>query len=147
MFLGFGLAALHIADRDLPMGTLMRMGPGNFPAWLGAILSFFGLFIAARGLWRLRPEEIRGRSPDSLQWTIRPVACIVGAMVAFGFVMPRYGLVPALLAMFLVNAFAARDIRWGETVAVTLVLTAFAVIVFVGLLKLPFQLFPGVYLV
>ena len=38
IFLAFGLAAIHIADRDLPMGTMMRMGPGNFPALLGGIL-------------------------------------------------------------------------------------------------------------
>ena len=32
VFLAFGLAAMHIADRDYPMGTLVRMGPGDFPA-------------------------------------------------------------------------------------------------------------------
>jgi hypothetical protein len=39
VFLAFGLAAMHIADRDDPMGSLQHMGPGNFPAALGLILA------------------------------------------------------------------------------------------------------------
>ena len=133
---------MHYADRDLPMGTLMRMGPGNFPAALGAILAFFGLFIAARGLWRTPP----GTSAGSVSWELRPVGCIVAAMVAFGFAMPRFGLLPALLVMFAITTFASRELRWREALTLTVVLSAFAVIVFILLLKLPFQLWRGFYL-
>ena len=133
---------MHYADRDLPMGTLTRMGPGNFPAALGAILAFFGLFIAARGLWRTPP----GTSASSMTWELRPVGAIVAAMVAFGFVMPRLGLLPALLVMFTITALASRELRWREALALTLALSAFALVVFVLLLKLPFQLWRGFYL-
>ena len=146
---------MHYADRDLPMGTLMHMGPGNFPAALGAILAFFGLFIAARGLWRA-PPKILGRSPNSLRqapelgapspWELRPVGCIVGAMAAFGFLMPRLGLLPALMGMFALAVLASRELRWREALVLTAVLSAFAVVVFVLLLKLPFQLWRGFYL-
>lgn len=142
MFLSFGVAAMHYADRDLPMGTLMRMGPGNFPAALGAILAFFGLFIAARGLWRAPP----GTSDGAVAWELRPVGCIVAAMAAFGFVMPRLGLLPALVVMFGITVLAGRELRWREALALTVVLSAFAVIVFIVLLKLPFQLWRGFYL-
>ena len=133
---------MHYADRDLPMGTLMHMGPGNFPAALGAILAFFGLFIGARGLWRAPP----GTSVESISWELRPVGCIVGAMAAFGFLMPRLGLLPALIAMFTLAVLASRELRWREALALTAVLSAFAVVVFVLLLKLPFQLWRGFYL-
>jgi hypothetical protein len=49
--------------------------------------------------------------------------------------------------MFLIVAFAGRDLRWREVVVLTVVMTALAVGVFVVLLKLPFQLVPGFYLV
>ena len=140
VFLAFGLAAMVIADRDFPMGTLAHMGPGNFPAALGVVLALFGVFLAARGLGWSKTEA-------AVHWDLRPVGCIVGAMVAFGFVLPRFGLIAALVAMFLIAAFAGRDLRWREVVVLTVVMTALAVGVFVVLLKLPFQLVPGFYLV
>ena len=140
IFLAFGWAAITIADRDYPMGSLMRMGPGNFPAALGLILGFFGIYLAARGVgWR--------RAAEPVTWTWRPVGCIVASMLLFGFLMPRLGLVPALVAMFFVAAAGGREFRWREVAVLTAVMTALAVGVFVYLLKLPFQLFPGFYLV
>ena len=141
IFLGIGLAAIHLADRDYPMGTAMHMGPGNFPVLLGGILGLFGIYLAARGLgW---PEK----TPGAVAWHWRPVGCIAGSMLAFGFLVPRVGLVPALVAMFFLAALAGREFRWREVLALTVVMTALAVGVFVYLLKLPFQLWPGFYLV
>jgi hypothetical protein len=68
-------------------------------------------------------------------------------MVAFGFLLPRVGLVGALIAMFVIAALGGREFRWREVLVLTVVMTAFAVGVFVVLLKLPFQLVPGFYLV
>jgi hypothetical protein len=59
--------------------------------------------------------------------------------------MPRLGLVPALVVMFFVAAAGGREFRWGEVLVLTVVMTAFSAGVFVRVLKLPFQLFPGVY--
>jgi hypothetical protein len=141
LFLAFGLAAMGIADRDYPMGTIAHMGPGNFPAALGAILAFLGLYLAARGLWNAPP----GTRAAPVTWDWRPVGCIVGSMLAFGFLLPRLGLVPALVVMFVLAALGGRELRWREVLALTAVMTAFAVGVFVYLLKLPFALFPGFY--
>ncbi len=140
LFLAIGFAAIHIADRDYPMGTALRMGPGNFPVLLGGILGLFGIYLAARGLgW---PEK----TPGPVAWDWRPVSCIVASMLLFGFLVPRAGLVPALAAMFFVAALGGREFRWREVLVLIVVMTALAVGVFVYLLKLPFQLFPGVYL-
>jgi hypothetical protein len=141
VFLAFGLAAMHIADRDYPMGTLVRMGPGDFPAALGLILALFGVYLAARGLGWPRKDE----APVAWDW--RPVGCIVASMFLFGFLLPRLGLVSAAAAMFVVAALGGREFRWREVLALTAVMTAFAVGVFVYLLKLPFQLAPGIWLV
>jgi hypothetical protein len=138
IFFSFGWAALVIADNDYPMGSLTRMGPGDFPAGLGVILGLFGIFLMARGI---------GWSRDTATWNWRPVSCIVGSMLVFGFLVPRAGLVPALAAMFFVAALGGREFRWREVSLIALVMTALAVLVFVYLLKLPFQLVPGFYLV
>ena len=66
-------------------------------------------------------------------------------MVLFGFLLPRLGLVPALVAMFFAAAAGGREFRFLEVLVLTAVMTVFAVAVFVYVLKLPFQLFPGMY--
>jgi hypothetical protein len=140
VFLGFGWGAMHGA-REFEIGTLARMGPGWFPAALGVVLALFGVFLMARGIgW---PEK----SPGAVAWGWRAPLCIVASMLGFGFLVPRLGLVPALVAMFFLAALGGREFRWREVLMLTLVMTALAVGVFVYLLKLPFQLVPGVYLV
>jgi hypothetical protein len=138
VFLAFGWGAISHA-RLYEVGTLMRMGPGWFPTALGVILALFGVFLIARGIGWSRKEAV--------SWGWRPVTCIVVAMLAFGFLLPRLGLVPALVAMFFIAAFGGRDFRWPQVLVLTVVMTAFAIGVFVVLLKLPFQLVPGFYLV
>jgi hypothetical protein len=169
VFAAFGAAAIHFV-REYPLGTAMRMGPGYFPAALGWILIGFGAFLCVRGLWRWVPSPRRkAKQVDGLDfvrgdptpaaapaaawdwreatWSMRPVAGIAASMLVFGFVMPRLGLIPALVPMFFAAALGGREFRWREVLILTIVMTAFAVGVFVVLLKLPFPLFPGFYLV
>jgi putative tricarboxylic transport membrane protein len=165
VFLAFGAAAVYFA-REYPLGTPMRMGSGYFPTLLGWILGAFGVYLSARGIWQMarrapRAEEAEldfvqqdnlGPAPVAWSWRAaawgwRAVACIVASMVVFGFLMPRLGLVPALVAMFFVAALGGREFRWREVLVLTALMTALAVGVFVVLLKLPFQIFPGFYLV
>jgi hypothetical protein len=144
----------------------MRMGSGYFPTVLGWILGAFGVYLFARGIWQMargapREEEgaldfvqqaDRGPAPvawswQQVAWGGRAVACIVASMLLFGFLMPRLGLVPALVAMFFIAALGGREFRWRQVLVLTVLMTALAVGVFVVLLKLPFALFPGIYLV
>ena len=134
LFLLIGLAAVAGA-RDFEMGTAMRMGPAYFPTVLGWILYGFGAFLLLRGI-------ARGGGP-AVRWGWRPLAFVTLGLVAFGFAINRFGLIPALLAMFLVGAAAGREYRFHEVLVLALVLSAFAVGVFVYALKLPFRLFVG----
>ena len=61
----------------------------------------------------------------------------------FGFIISRLGLIPALVAMFFVSALAGREFRFKEVLLLTVLMSAFAVGVFVYGLKLPFRLLPG----
>ena len=136
LFLAIGVGAIVVA-RAYPFGTAMRMGSGYFPTVLGAILILFGVYLIVRGA--------RSREQTIISWGWWPLACITVSMVLFGFLLPRFGLVPALVALFFAAAIGGREFRWLEVLVLAVVMTAFALVVFVYVLKLPFQLFPGVY--
>src|SRR2546425_3326808 len=138
IFLLIGAGAIVVA-RDYPFGTAMRMGSGYFPTVLSAILVGFGAFLMARGA--------RSKERAAVTWGWKPLACIVASMLLFGFLLPRLGLVPALVALFFTAAAGGREFRIAEVLALTVGMTAFAGFVFVYVLKLPFQLLPGVYFV
>ena len=137
LFLAIGVVAVLVA-RDYPMGTALRMGSGYFPTVLGGILALFGAYIMARGA--RRGDKVQGA------WGWRPLACIAASMLLFGYLMPRFGLAPALIAMFFAAALGGREFRFKEVLALTAVMTAFAAGVFLYGLKLPYPLFSGVYL-
>jgi hypothetical protein len=134
LFLLIGLGAVAGA-RDYEMGTAMRMGPAYFPTVLGWILYAFGAFLLLRGIAR--------GGGAAVTWGWRPLAFVTLALLAFGFVITRFGLIPALAAMFLACACAGRELRILEVVVLAAVLSAFAVGVFVYALKLPFRLVAG----
>jgi hypothetical protein len=136
--LAFGLAAIHNRrPRSADGHDDGAWAPGNFPGAAGRDPRLFGIYLAARGLgW---PEKTPRRVV--VEW--RPVSCIVASMLIFGFVLPRLGLVAALVPMFFVAALGGRGFRWREVLVLTAVMTAFAVGVFVVLLKLPSRSFPA----
>ena len=74
MFIGFGIAAIVVA-RDYPMGSAMRMGPGYFPTYLGAIMAVLGAVIAARS------TRIQGDGITPFAW--RPLVMLCVAFIVY----------------------------------------------------------------
>lgn len=132
LFIFIGVLAVVIA-REYPMGVAARMGPGYFPSVLSGILCLFGVYILVRGI--RAGEQVKG------PWAWKPLALIALSIVLFGFLMDRFGMVPALVAVFFVSAFAGHEFRFKETLLLTLLMGAFAVGVFFYGLKLPYPLF------
>jgi hypothetical protein len=134
IFVLIGVLAVAVA-RGYPFGTAMRMGAGYFPTVLGGILILLGAWVMARGL-RLGERLESG-------WGWKPLALIVVAILLFGFVMPRLGLIPALAAVLFVSALAGREFRFKEVLVLTAVLCAFAAVVLLYVLKMPYPLIAG----
>jgi hypothetical protein len=132
-FFSFGVLAVLLA-RGLPIGTTMRMGPGYFPTVLGALLALLGVIISARGLW-LRKEA-------SKPWSLRPLLLVLGAVLAFAFLIDTFGLVAATLALITLSCMGGREGRLWETALLSLMLMILAVGLFVYGLGLPFKVWP-----
>jgi len=131
LFILIGAFALAAA-RGYPVGSAMRMGPGYFPMVLGWLLIALGALVGLRAA--------RQRDWQPVAWGWKPLVWISASILLFGFLMPRLGLVPALVAMFPVAAAAGREFRLKEVLVLTLVMSAFAGGVFVYGLKLPYRL-------
>ena len=134
MLIAVGTLAVVLA-RDYPLGTVVRMGPGYFPVVLGALLVLFGIYVLVKGL----------RSADKIEagWSLRALIVLPLALALFGFLMDRAGFVPALVVLVFGSAAAGSEFKLVEIVALTVVLTALSVAVFVWGLGLPYPLFAG----
>ncbi len=135
MLIATGAAAVVMA-RDYSFGTALRMGPGYFPSVLGGVLVLFGLYLLVQGL----------RSGDRIEgnWSVRALIVLPLALVLFGLTMEYAGFVPALMVLIVGSSAATKEFRLLESLLLAAGLTAFAVVLFIWGLGLPYPLFSGV---
>jgi hypothetical protein len=101
---------------------------GGLVAILGTALLLRSLRLEGPGLPRVR---------------LRPALFVLGASVAFGYLLKPLGLVLATLLLVVVSALGGHEFRWKEALLLAAGLAAFAVAVFVYGLGLPFPLWPS----
>jgi len=134
MFLSFASVAV-LAARGYSIGTAGRMGPGYFPMALGLVLGLLGFLIIARSV-------VAGSGAISgLQ--LRPLLVLAGAVLTFGLLIERLGLVVTLVVVVAASAVASRESRPLEVAALAGTLAAFSVGIFVYALRLPLPIWPS----
>ncbi|RDJ20358.1 tripartite tricarboxylate transporter TctB family protein [Bosea caraganae] len=134
IFAAFGLAGIAMGWSFDP-GTAREMGSGYFPRLLSWGILALGLVITARGLAATHGDKI-----EALH--LRPFAFMIAGIVLFGLLLERAGLVISLLVLFGFAGAACYDSRWKEVVISGLLLTVFAVLVFIYGLELPMPMWP-----
>ena len=133
LFIAIGASAAFLA-RNLAFGTAMRMGPGYVPRGLAVAVMALGAIVLLRGLLRGGPAVEKGR------W--RPLLIVLGAILAFGLLIERAGLVAAGAALVVAARFADDERRPLETLAFAAALALAAAALFVYLLGLPYRVWP-----
>jgi hypothetical protein len=132
LFIALGCAGFIVA-LSYPFGSLQEMGPGFFPRVLGLVLVVFGLITAVKGL--------RSGNPVQGPWGWAALLKLCFALVAFGWLMEHAGLLPALVTLIVVSAWAGKEFRLTDVLVLTLVLCVMALAIFVWGLGLPYSLF------
>lgn len=132
MFVAFGLLAIVVA-RDYPMGTAMRMGPGYFPTYLGALLLLVGGSVSLRSL------KTSGERIKPVRW--KPIVLLTAAFCLFGWGVDNLGFVPSLVGVIFVSTLAGQRFNLKEVIPLTVVLVVLAVGIFVYGIELPLRLF------
>lgn len=132
LFLALGAGGFYVA-LSYPFGNVQQMGPGFFPRVLGVILAGFGIVTMVRGL----------RSGTRVEggWAWFPLAVITAALVAFGWLMERVGLLPSLAVLTIASAYAGKEFRPGEAVLLAVAMCLLAWAIFIWGLDLPYPLF------
>jgi putative tricarboxylic transport membrane protein len=134
LFGGLGLFAALYAATHYKVGSALRMGPGYFPMGVGGLVALLGLVLVLRSL------KLSG--PPLGRLHLRPTLLVLGASLAFGYLLKPLGLVLASALLVVVGAAGGHEFRWREAALLALALAAFAVGVFVYGLELPFPLWP-----
>lgn len=132
LFIALGAGGFAVA-LSYPFGTLQQMGPGFFPRSLGVILAGFGLVTMVRGL--------RSGARVEGAWGWFPLAVVTAAVVAFGWLMERVGLVPSVAVLVVASAYAGREFRWHEAALLAVAMVLLAVAIFTWGLGMPYELF------
>jgi hypothetical protein len=124
----------------LPAGTTPADDVQEFPRIIGTLIILIGAFISATAAWRcLRTKKTTEMDP----WVLRPLGCMILATLAFGILMRPLGFALTATVCALVGSFAAPFPSFLRRLAVSVVVAALAVIVFLGLLGLNFRAWPS----
>ncbi|MEX3959399.1 tripartite tricarboxylate transporter TctB family protein [Trinickia symbiotica] len=136
------------------IGTLVQMGPGFFPFFLGLILGLVGCGIAVQGYLAVRdaakPDTATGRgaakpvTPPAKkklrpEWKAWILICL--GMVAFVVLTKYLGLVAGTFAVVFISALGDRDNNVKSAALLALAMVVVAVVVFWWALQIQLPLF------
>lgn len=130
---GVGIFSLLEAS-GYEFGRPRQMGPGFFPVALALLMILLGLGIAIEG-WLRKGHD--GEPAEHVN--IRGLLAASGAILAFGLLIERVGLIPAIFAAVLIGTLAETNIRIASTLALAAGLSLFATVVFIHGLALPLR--------
>ncbi|WP_118181706.1 tripartite tricarboxylate transporter TctB family protein [Paraburkholderia phosphatilytica] len=125
------------------IGTLVQMGPGFFPFFLGLILALAGSGIAVQGYLAAHTEAVPERRTAKKklrpEWKAWMLICV--GMVAFVVLTKCLGLVAGTFAVVFISALGDRDNNLKSAVLLALAMDAIAVIVFWWALQIQLPLY------
>jgi hypothetical protein len=136
MFIAVGVAFAWGAT-SYSFGSSARPGPAYFPFGLGVLMAILGGMI----LFKALTFEVEGGDKIG-DWPIKQAVLILGAVVVFGFALPKLGLAIALPLLIGIGSLASGEFRWKEVLVNSAVLTVGSWLIFIKGLGLTLPLWP-----
>ncbi len=130
---GFGCVIL-ILSLDYAAMNMQTVGPAYMPRIVGGLLLLLAAVLGARA-WA-------GGGAPMTRFAWRPVLVVAAAIVGFGLLIDRFGLVIAGLAVVIVGGYAMHRTDHRALIMLALAVTAGAVGLFGGLLGLSLKVWP-----
>jgi hypothetical protein len=105
------------------------MGPAYFPTILGGLLAIIGLIAIVRSIFS---------TGDALEkFAYKEIALVMVSVMIFGGIVRGAGLVPAVILLVMISAFASTKFRLLPSVFLAVGMAVFSVAVFIKALGLP----------
>jgi hypothetical protein len=130
----FGSAFILAASR-YEVGSAAAMGPGYFPIGLGGVLIAFGAVLVIK--------SNVGEPDRHLPLVLRPAAIIIGALVLFGLLLDRAGLILSGMVLVTAGSVVTDRFSWLQLAVFGIALTAFVAVLFTVVLGVPVVLWPA----
>lgn len=136
MFLAVGLAFAW-GSTEYSFGSSARPGPAYFPFGLGVLLALLGSLVLFKAL---TIESEGGDLIGDIAW--KPLLIIVAAIVIFGLMLPRLGMVITLPVLITMSALAGDEFRLRDALINSALLTFGCWVLFIWGLKLVIPVWP-----
>lgn len=136
MFIVVGIAFAYGAT-NYSFGSSARPGPAYFPFGLGIIMAVLGALILFKSL----TIEVEGGDKIG-PWPLKPGLWILGAVVLFGFALPKLGMAISLPLLIAVSSVGGGEFHWKEAVVMCAILTVGSWAIFIKGLGLTIPLWP-----
>ena len=129
---GFAIGALNYS-----FGSSARPGPAYFPFGLGILTALLGVFEIFKAL------ASKATDGDIGAWPLKQMGIILAAVVLFGVLLPKLGLIVALPVLVFVSSIPSGEFSLKEVVINCVVLTVFSWLIFVKGLGLTIPMLPA----
>ncbi|WP_310462057.1 tripartite tricarboxylate transporter TctB family protein [Sphaerotilus sp.] len=139
MFIGVGVA-FAIGSLEYSFGSSARPGPAYFPFGLGVAMAILGGMV----LFKALTVDTADGEPIG-KWAWKPLCMIVGALLVFGWGLPRLGMVITLPLLIIISAMAGDEFHWKDAVLNAVILTVMSYVIFVWGLSLTIPLWPTMF--
>ena len=130
--------AFAIGATNYSFGTSIRPDPGYFPFSLGVILAILGLIVLYGAM---TVERKNGDPIGSIPW--RALICVVGAIVFFGFFLPRLGFLISFPTMIIITSAGGKEFTWKDAILNAAILTVLSYAIFIYGLQLTIPVWPA----
>ena len=136
LFLVAGLAFAW-GSTEYSFGSSARPGPAYFPFGLGVLLALLGSLVLFKAL---TIESEGGDLIGDIAW--KPLLIIVAAIVVFGLMLPRCGMIITLPVLITMSALAGDEFHWRDALISSVILTFGCWVMFIWGLKLVIPVWP-----
>src|SRR5689334_1590750 len=111
-------AGFAIGATNYSMGTSARPGAGYFPLMLSVIMAILGAIVLFKSL------TIESSNGDPIgSFAFKPLLVIVAAIVMFGVLLERLGMIMTVPLLIIVSSLAGDEFRWRGVLGSVVILT------------------------
>lgn len=121
---------------DLAFGQLGGVGSGMVPKAVSVMIAAFGVLLVAQGF-------LASEGAPVTPWSLRALFFVLGAALLFAWTIRPLGLIFAAPIAIVFASLADRTTRPLELAVFTLALTAFCILLFSFVLRLPIPVMPS----